>query len=467
MLLIYSTLFSDGIDALKSDIEVLNNEEFYNRAFSDDAFQNTVEFITSSIEKYGFDELSGKRAHKFIVKEGLSMGGNSLSMSVIVPRRGIPMDRIKPKIQTWSIEEDWRPLGFSSGGNISNAEIAFCGFGISTENYDDFKDIDIKGKIAIILTDSPEGVNSTKYQVESSLTYKVKNAQSKGAAAVFIVRTMGDSANVFTPFVVENTKMDIPALQVNRSTIERYFPKKVGLLDLEKLIYEKKSPQSVVLENTTCDLSLQIEEKEVLYQNIFGQVEGDDNSNSVLILIPYDEKLSDKKLEEYLKNEGKFFFESGNNISGIAAGLELARRFNENPTSKNVSLVFLANEEPNFNGSNELFNSNRALVTNSPLVIYLDNTDKVHKNNIEFMCKNPIFTTLIRETEGFKKLNVKSSDFPSIDFSRVAANNVNFARFSNKKRNYPPPKREWDDSDYEELSNYVDMIEEFIRKSVE
>lgn len=451
----------------KSNIESLNKDELYNRMNDNTALQRTKDYIQLQFKSIGLDELVENFSDDFDVKGGLSFGDNQVSFSVIVPRMGIPMDRIKPSIQTWEIKKDWLPLGFSSEGNISDAEIAFVGYGISTANYDDYKDIDVKDKVVIILTDSPEGEKSEKYKDFSSYEYKVRNAQKRGAVGALFIKAMGDSANVFEPVLVDKFNSGIVALQVNRATLERYFPKKQALIDQEKSIRETKTPKSFILPYVKTDISLELEAKDETFTNLYGVVDGADNNRTIIVAFPYDETMSDKKIESYFKKQNKFYYESGNNISGIAASLELARRFKENEPPVNILFVALSGEEPNFYGSKQLIKELGDKVINSTAIFYIDNTEKVHKRHLILNSNDPLIVEKFRNQDAFKSLNVEAKELNINDDNPIFKENKKYVRVSNKLRSYPPETREWSDSDYSELDEYVNLLESTIRNLVQ
>lgn len=460
LILTATNLFSQSVS---NNIETLNKDEYYNRMNNESAINQTMEFIKAQYESLDLEELTDNYTNDFEIKGGVSFGENSVSFGVIVPRRGIPIDRIKPSIQNWDIQKDWLPLGFSSDGNISGAELAFVGYGITSPDYDDYTGIDAKDKIVIILTDSPEGENSEKYNEYTSYESKVRNAQKQGAIAALFIKAMGDSANVFEPVIVDKFNSGIVALQANRASLERYFPKKQPLIDQEKVIRKTKKPKSFVLPNVKTDITLQLEAKDVTYTNIFGMLEGEDNNRNVIIAFPYDEALSDKKIEDYIKKQNKFYYESGNNISGITAALELARRFNENEAPVNVIFAALSGDEPNLEGSKKMLDELGDKVVNSTAIFYLDNTEKIHKKHLIINSNDPLIVENFRNTEQFKTLNAEAKELNSKDENPILEKNKKFIRVSNKLRSYPPSNREWIESDFTDLNDYIDLLENAIR----
>ena len=91
----------------------------------------------------------------------------------------------------WAVGEDFTPLALGGGGQI-DAPLAFVGYGITAPeaNYDDYADIDVSGKVVIIMRHEPDQANSqsafngTQPSSHAPFRAKVSNAVQHGAAGV-------------------------------------------------------------------------------------------------------------------------------------------------------------------------------------------------------------------------------------------------------------------------------------------
>jgi aminopeptidase YwaD len=78
---------------------------------------------------------------------------------------------------------DFRPMAFSSDTSVTGP-LAFIGYGISSDtlHYDDYANIDVKGKVVIILRYSPDGKNQASHFGEyTAFRKKIMIAREKGA----------------------------------------------------------------------------------------------------------------------------------------------------------------------------------------------------------------------------------------------------------------------------------------------
>ena len=94
---------------------------------------------------------------------------------------------------TYKVGVDYMPLAFSSS-ETAEAEVVFVHYGISAPElqYDNYKDIDVKGKIVMILRGSPDGDNphgrfSSYTQPGLEIQNKTLKAREKGARGIIFV----------------------------------------------------------------------------------------------------------------------------------------------------------------------------------------------------------------------------------------------------------------------------------------
>jgi aminopeptidase YwaD len=134
-------------------------------------------------------------------------------------RLGEKNELSQPKARSLRIGKDFVPFTFSSTGTVEGP-IAFAGYGIRAPelSYDDFAEIDAKGKILVMLSGEPsedsesspfDGKKTSRY---SELRRKVLSAREAGAKAVLVVR---DKLRLPGPSVSAEADSGIVALQVS------------------------------------------------------------------------------------------------------------------------------------------------------------------------------------------------------------------------------------------------------------
>jgi Zn-dependent M28 family amino/carboxypeptidase len=250
--------------------------------------------------------------------------------------------------------------------NIQKSDIVFVGYGIVAPEYgwDDYKDVDVRGKTILMLINDPpipdpkdpsklddkmfKGRAMTNY---GRWTYKYEIAAKKGAAAAIIIHETGPAAYPYsvvkTSWGKENFELDEPdknmgAVQV-RSWITLDVAKKLladAGQDFDKLKATAltKSFRPVTLKaQATVDLKQRI--RSFKSHNVIGKLEGSDpklKDEYVIYSAHWDH------LGKHLDLQGDQIFNGAvDNASGVATVLQIAAAFSkENPPPKR-SILFL------------------------------------------------------------------------------------------------------------------------------
>lgn len=250
-------------------------------------------------------------------------------------------------------------LDGSSKVEIANAPLVFVGYGVKApeRNWDDFKGVDLKGKIAVVLINDPDfetgkgdfdGTGMTYY---GRWTYKYEEGARQGALGVLVVHETAAasygwdtvaSSNTNTMFDVvrDNPRSAHPTLEgwIRRDLATELF-KHAGL-DFETL---KKQAQTrgfkpVELKDQRLSASYQVKSDVITSHNVVARLEGSKHPDETLIYSAHWDHIGVGKPDA----RGDTIFNGAlDNASGTAALLELARGFAQGPTPER-SVVFLA-----------------------------------------------------------------------------------------------------------------------------
>ncbi len=250
-------------------------------------------------------------------------------------------------------------LDGSSKVEIANAPLVFVGYGVKApeRNWDDFKGVDLKGKIAVVLINDPDfetgkgdfdGTGMTYY---GRWTYKYEEGARQGALGVLVVHETAPasygwdtvaSSNTNTMFDVvrDNPRSAHPTLEgwIQRDLATELF-KHAGL-DFETL---KKQAQTrgfkpVELKDQRLSASYQVKSDVITLHNVVARLEGSKHPDETLIYSAHWDHIGVGKPDA----RGDTIFNGAlDNASGTAALLELARGFAQGPTPER-SVVFLA-----------------------------------------------------------------------------------------------------------------------------
>jgi hypothetical protein len=244
------------------------------------------------------------------------------------------------------------PLGYDQSGKVS-AGVVFAGYGMTCKNpaYDDYADIDVKGKIVLVLRDTPKHAtgNNRELKSQAPLVTKLATAKKNGAVAVVFLNDAEtaeptDFPADFSYARIRNPRAQILAVTARREVADSMMPAGKTLAEVEKGIDRDLKPNSFELEDWTVDLEVARKSDLIPLKNIVGVLEGHGPlaKETVIVGAHYDHlgyggpsSLSSSKKREMHRG-------ADDNGSGTTAIIELARRFASIPNRQGRRLVFMA-----------------------------------------------------------------------------------------------------------------------------
>ncbi|HYT92059.1 MAG TPA: M28 family peptidase [Gemmataceae bacterium] len=254
---------------------------------------------------------------------------------------------------------DFEVTGGSGPGKLE-APLVFAGFGAIApeEKYDDYKDLDVAGKVVVVIRRVPRwdnkhvplgGTEEAKTAL-AELLRKFANAEAHRAAAVLLVNDAselagGDKLKKFE--TLKETGVSIPVLHVRRSLLDPILRSSLGegLKDLEHAISGDLRPRGAPLRGWTARLEAPVDRTTFSLKNVIGVLEGSGPlaNETVVVGAHYDHLGYGGTRSSLAKDRTKKQIHPGadDNGSGTTAVLELARRFAEIPNRKGRRLVFM------------------------------------------------------------------------------------------------------------------------------
>jgi Zn-dependent M28 family amino/carboxypeptidase len=243
--------------------------------------------------------------------------------------------------------------------SIKDAPVVFVGYGVKApeRNWDDFKGMDLKGKILVVLVNDPDfetgsgdfgGKAMTYY---GRWTYKFEEAARQGAAGMLIVHetapasygwatVKNSNTNVMFDIVRKAPAASHPRLEawIQRDVAVDLF-KKAGLdFDALKKQAQTRDFKPVVLTGATFSADFKVKHEVIVSKNVAGRVVGTKYPNETIIYSAHWDHLGvgapDAKGD-------KIYNGAIDNADGIAGILELARAFKSKPAPRR-SVLFLA-----------------------------------------------------------------------------------------------------------------------------
>lgn len=259
--------------------------------------------------------------------------------------------------------------------SVEDAEVVFVGYGIQApeENWDDFKGVDLSGKILLMLNDDPDwdvdlfgGERKLSY---GRWTYKFTSAGAQGAAGAIIIHTTESAGYPWSVVRASNIgeQFELRAGDEPRTMFNGWLSwegsqalAKLGGKDLETLIQSARSrdfkpvPLGV---STSVDLAVEVSTKTTA--NVAGILPGSDPelAKELVVLSAHHDHFGIGEPDETGDTIRNGALDNG---VAIAEALAVAGAFNalpENPR-RSIVVLFPAVEEQGSLGSKYFVNSN-------------------------------------------------------------------------------------------------------------
>ncbi len=260
---------------------------------------------------------------------------------------------------------------------LIEGEIVFAGYGINDEGhgYNDFKDIDIEGKVVLIMNRAPmneEGTEAQFYHDKWSETqnfqYKMQYIyaqQPKAVLLVFDPKSGIKSIEELNPGIakflgksrsLKNESRDHPLenLQPKMVLIHRRVADQLlegtdkSLKELQLEIDRNLSPQSFLIADTKVRIELNMKSTDLEVSNVFGLIEGVDPvlKDEVVIYVAHFDHLG-------TDDNGGVFNGADDNASGTVALIEIAEAFlkEKKRPKRSIGILWVSAEEIGLFGS--------------------------------------------------------------------------------------------------------------------
>ena len=287
-------------------------------------------YVIAAPEMEGRDTPSPglEKAADYIETHFKSLGllpGNKDSYRQVYPIYKDSMTKASLGINGTSFElnKDFQPyVTINYSAEMRFSEVAFAGYGIVDGGFDSYQDLDVTGKLVMIVDGSPAGYKPSSFGSASpaSVTRKIENARKKGAAAVMIIygnyprKTFTSS----TTYNLHGYKASLSPLSFSISeTLAEHVMGESG-----KGIVEKMKSASIVpgIYKAGVDLGYSKDTRIVYASNVLGLLEGTDKKDEYVVLSSHYDHIGKK-------NDGTIYYGADDDGSGTVGILELAEAF--------------------------------------------------------------------------------------------------------------------------------------------
>jgi Zn-dependent M28 family amino/carboxypeptidase len=344
-------------DGLLAHIKILASDEFEGRAPGTKGEELSVKYISDQFKQIGLKP--GNPDGSYVQEVPLAGIKSEPRMSFTVGDRTVELKypddfvassaRVQPEIK------------------INNSDVVFVGYGIVAPEYgwDDYKDVDVRGKTILMLINDPpipdpkdpSKLDDKMFKGKAMIyygrwTYKYKIAAQKGAAAAVIIHETGPAAYPYsvvkTSWAKENYEIDAPNKNKDAIQVRSWITLDVAMKLLADCGQDfdglKKSAITKEFRPVALNAKANIDIKQQIHSfkshNVIGKLDGSDpklQDEYVIYTAHWDH------LGRHPELQGDQIFNGAiDNASGVASVIQLAAAFTKlNPLPKR-SILFMA-----------------------------------------------------------------------------------------------------------------------------
>jgi len=343
---------------LAAHVKALASDEFEGRGPATEGEKKTIDYLVKQLSALGVQpggdrDSRGNRAWT----QDVQLAQSTIEGPVTATLRVGGMSQTLRQGEEVALRATHLPTRRVS---IENAPLVFVGYGVKApeRNWDDFKGVDLKGRVAVVLVNDPDfeadlngrfdGRSMTYY---GRWTYKYEEAARRGALGMLVVHETAPASYGWATVKNSNTITMFDIVRRNPASVhpllEGWMQRDVAAalfmragLDFEA---EKKKAQSpdfrpVTLANATLTAAFNVRQTRVVSKNVAGILPGTTRPDETIVYSAHWDHLG---VGEPDAGGDRIYNGAQDNATGVAALLELARVHASRPRPAR-SVVFLA-----------------------------------------------------------------------------------------------------------------------------
>jgi len=371
-------------EALMRHVQVLASDDFEGRAPATAGEDKTIAYLVEEFRKAG-------------VQPGGEDGGWTQAVPLLRARVEGPVQatlRVEGQVRALANGDDitLQTLSPVDRVEVRDAPLVFVGYGISApeRGWDDYKDVDLAGKVAVVLVNDPDfetaepgAFDGRAVTYHGRWTYKYEELARRGALGALIVHETAPAAYGWD--TVRSSGLS-PLFDIPREDAARHHTLLRGWIhrDLAVSLFaqaglafedEKTRAQTtdftpVALGDAALSASFDVLRDEVVTRNVIGRLEGASRPGETVI---YSAHWDAYGVGEPDASGDPIRHGAIDNATGVAAVLELARLFAQAPRpARSLLFMALTAEEKGLQGASYYVSSPLAPLETTAAVLNIE-----------------------------------------------------------------------------------------------
>lgn len=388
---------ADSEARLYSDISYLASDDLKGRSAETAGLKLAGEFIAQRFKELGLQtDLFDGAPFQFFELNG---------SPAATPEKN-RLDIVKPDGTRIGVElgEQYQPQSIGSNSPF-DAPIVFAGYGITandgTIQYDDYADVDVKGKVVLVIRKEPQGndpnsvFNGSEPSTYAFFTSKEANAAKHGAAALLMFNDAdSESQSPGSLLPISGTGNapagdKIPTLFVRRALVESWLADYgKSLAEIEAGIDKDLKPRSFEMTGWKAEGETEIVRRNIPSMNVLGYLPGNGSLADELVIVgAHFDHVGMGGAGSLAPGTYEIHNGADDNASGTVGMLEVAKiltdRFRQQPDEtprRSVLFMAFSAEELGLIGSEYYVNHPRFELDKTVAMLNLDMVGRVSNN---------------------------------------------------------------------------------------
>lgn len=335
-------------DTLMKHVMELSSETYRGRLAGTEGYDRAARYVQRVLRRYGLEQIE---------EMPFTVECNEVENAKFNVYR--PGDKER---RVFTLGNEFCCAGVTGRGYV-DAQMVFCGYGIDHSDFDEYKYVDVKGKVAIVLTGLPEGLGLPEAVASHYITLrdKARTAEKHGAIGMLAVNVSPSCPSYEVQAKTWCGELPhlgtFPILQLTLDCAREIMADQVTPLDSAMMRIERdgKVQSFSLLKKAEIDVNARYNPA-ARTANIVGLLRGSDkylSSEYVVIGASLD--------GSGMQGETCLFPGADINASGVAAVLETARLLSKADYRPRRSVLFVI-----FSGSEQQYAGSRAFVERYP-----------------------------------------------------------------------------------------------------
>lgn len=169
---------------LRAHVELLASDEYAGRETLTRGAEMAADYLSKEFARYGLVPMPGRDSFKVpytLEQYGYAPEANKIDLESASGDVSL------------ALGVDYTPFNFSDSGEVKGAEVVFAGYGITAPKlgWDDYKGLDVEGKVVLVLRHWPHEENEADNKFAEGpfgqFLVKARNAQEHGAVGMLLV----------------------------------------------------------------------------------------------------------------------------------------------------------------------------------------------------------------------------------------------------------------------------------------